>query len=71
MTGLSGWGKAYQTEPRPTTYMSIDLKILIPPKTTHRSIFTQESEDCVRTRIMFGRSAATAVYWSERREGHR
>ena len=32
VTALSGWGKAYQNEARPTTNMSIALKILIPPK---------------------------------------
>ena len=32
MTGLSKWDKPYQKEARPTTYMSIDLKILIPPE---------------------------------------
>ena len=53
MTGLSGWGKAYQKEARPTTNMSIALKILIPPKSTRRSTCTQGSEDCVRTRIMW------------------
>ena len=53
MTGLSKWDKPYQKEARPTTYMSIDLKILIPPKTTRRSTCTQESEDCVRTRVMW------------------
>ena len=26
VTGLSGWGRAYQKEARPTTEMSIDLK---------------------------------------------
>ena len=25
VTGLSGWGRAYQKEARPATYMSIDL----------------------------------------------
>eukprot|EP00966_Prymnesium_polylepis_P098297 2276687-Prymnesium_polylepis.1 len=53
MTGLSGWGRAYQEEARPTTYMSIDLKILIPSKTTRRSTCTQESEDWVRTKVMW------------------
>jgi len=53
VTGLSGWGKAYQKEARPTTNMSIALKILIPPKSTRRSTCTQGSEDCVRTRIMW------------------
>jgi hypothetical protein len=31
VTGLSGWGKAYQNEVRPTTNMSISLKILTSP----------------------------------------
>ena len=36
VTGLSGWGRAYQKEARPTTEMSIDLKILTSRFADHR-----------------------------------
>ena len=37
VTGLSGWGRAYQKEARPTTEMSIDLKILTSRFADHRA----------------------------------
>ena len=36
VTGLSGWGRAHQKVARPTTEMSIDLKILTSRFADHR-----------------------------------